>query len=122
MKQLSRFENLVGGTQLDDETKRSLLFMRDRVLNAEPRKLLADVGYVYHLYTDACFEAGGGGLGGVLFDGSGNMLSFFSEKMSDAAMGLVNPLKKIGSNLRAGDACDCHRRHPFDANASDSPL
>ena len=96
MKQLSRFENLVGGTQLDDEVRRNLLFMRDRVLNAEPRKLLADVGYVYHLYTDACFEAGSGGLGGVLFDGSGNMLSFFSEKMSDAAMELVNPLKKKG--------------------------
>ena len=85
MKQLSRFENLVGGTQIDDEIKRSLLFMRDRVLNAEARKLLADVGYVCHLYTDACFEAGGGGLGGVLFGGFGNRLSFFSEKMSDVA-------------------------------------
>ena len=96
MKQLSRFEHLVGGTQIDEELKRSLLFLRDRVLNAEPRRLLADIGCVYHLYTDACFEAGGGGLAGVLFDGHGSMLSFFSEVMSVGAMEHVNPLKKKG--------------------------
>ena len=96
MKQLSRFENLVGDAPVDNELKRSLIFLRDRVLCGEPRKLLSAVGRVYHLYTDACYEDGSGGLGGVLFDENGQMLSFFSETLSPEWVKLINPTGKKG--------------------------
>ena len=95
MKQLSSFESMVGGTQIDEDLKR-IVFLTDRVLNGEPRKLLSDVGRVYHLYTDACFEGGQGDLGGVLFDEKGAMLSFFSEVASPEAIRLINPQQKKG--------------------------
>ena len=61
----------------DDQLKAGLSFLRDRVISGGPRQVLADVARVYHLCTDACFEGGSGGLGGVLFDETGSVLSFF---------------------------------------------
>jgi hypothetical protein len=96
MIQLSRFEGVMGDAPLDDSFRDSLTFLRDRVLSGEPRKILADVGRVYHLYTDASFEGGAGGLGGILFDENGAMLSFFSESMSPDDVSLLNPHEKKG--------------------------
>lgn len=91
MKQLSRFEGVMGDAPLDDSLRDSLTFLRDRVLYGESRKILADVGRVYHLHTDASFEGGAGGFGGILFDGNGAMLSFFFESMSPDDVSLLNP-------------------------------
>ena len=48
------------------------------------------------MYTDACFAEGSGGLGGVLFDETGTMLSFFSDRMSPEEVSILNPLGKKG--------------------------
>ena len=52
------------------------------------------VGRIFHLYTDACFENSEGGVGGVLFDGHGAMLSFFSEKLGVETVNLLSPGQK----------------------------
>lgn len=94
MKRLSRLENLVGEISIDSELAESLKFLRDRVLTGGPRRVLSTVGRVFHLYTDACFESSDGGVGGVLIGGSGDVLSFFSEKVGVETANLLNPDKK----------------------------
>lgn len=96
MRRFSHFEGVVGDAPLDDSLRNSLIFLRDRVLTGEPCQILADVGRMCHLYTDASFEDGAGGLGGVLSDGAGTMLSFFSETMTAAEVTLLNPREKKG--------------------------
>ena len=94
MQNLSRWEHAIGDTLIDDDLRRSLEFVRDRVLKGGPRMVESAVGDVYHLYTDACFEKGAGGLGGVLFNQHGKMLSFFSEKVNPDQVDKLNPLGK----------------------------
>eukprot|EP00435_Cladocopium_sp_Y103_P067161 s1265_g29.t1 len=119
MKQLSALEGLVGETDVDGDLLRSLLFLRNRVITGEPRKVLSEVGRVFHLYTDASFEDGAAGLGGVLINDCGEILSFFSEQVSPATVDLLNPLRKkglifelealavmIGTTLLSSDHCD----------------
>jgi hypothetical protein len=53
------------------------------------------VGKVFHLYTDACYENGQGGLGGVLYNELGEMLSYFSAHVTEAQAAQLNPLKKV---------------------------
>ena len=96
MRQLSWYEGVVGDAHVDQELRRSLIFLRDHVLRGEPRKVLSDVVQVFHLYTDASFESGAGGLGGILFDGEGKMLSFFSEMLSPSGVNMLNPDGKKG--------------------------
>ena len=94
MQNLSRWEHAIGDTLIDDDLRRSLEFVRDRVLKGGPRMVESAVGDVYHLYTDACFEKGIGGLGGVLFNQHGKMLAFFSEKVNPDQVDKLNPLGK----------------------------
>eukprot|EP00435_Cladocopium_sp_Y103_P032952 s285_g8.t1 len=94
LKQLSKLEHMVGEAVVDGDLRNSLVFLRNRVITGQPRKLQSDVGRVFHLYTDACFEGGEGGLGAVLFDDSGNTLSFFSEKLGASGVNAINPLRK----------------------------
>eukprot|EP00435_Cladocopium_sp_Y103_P025259 s2284_g6.t1 len=96
MKRLSNLENIVGEADVDGELLRSLLFLRNRVIAGGPRRVLSEVGRVFHLYTDACFEDGSAGIGGVLIDDHGNVLSFFSEQISSEVVALLNPLRKRG--------------------------
>ena len=96
MRRFSHFEGVVGDAPLDDSLRNSLIFLRDRVLTGEPRQILADVGRMCHLYTDASLEDGAGGLVGVLSDGAGMMLSFFSETMTAAEVTLLNPRERKG--------------------------
>ena len=55
-------------SDIDDELRDSFCFLRDRIILGGPRKVLADHGRVFHLYTDEFFEDGLGGLGGILYD------------------------------------------------------
>eukprot|EP00435_Cladocopium_sp_Y103_P035364 s4056_g9.t1 len=93
MQELSRWEHAVGESQIDDDLRDSLRFLRDRIVLGGPRRVLADHGRVFHLYTDAFYEGGVGGLGlgGILYDGHGNMLSFFSTEVNEQ---ILNPSKK----------------------------
>ena len=91
LRRLSRWENVLGRSSLDEETKSSLCFIRDRILTPEPRKILAERGKVYHLYTDASYENGRAGLGGVLYDEAGSMLSFYSCELDESLTTRLNP-------------------------------
>ena len=71
------------------------MFLRDRVVKGGPRMVDSGVGKVFHLYTDACYENGQGGLGGVLYNELGEMLSYFSAHVTEAQAAQLNPLKKV---------------------------
>ena len=59
-----------------------------------PRRVIADHGRTFHLYTDACLEDGEGGIGGVLLDQYGKVLSFFSQVVTEHQVALLNPRHK----------------------------
>ena len=94
MQHLGRWEHAMGETAVDVELRASLEFIRDRVICGEPRMVDASHGRVFHLYTDACYEDQCGGVGGVLIDGSGTMLSYFSAQISRDQAARLNPLNK----------------------------
>ena len=78
MQQLGRWEHAVGNACLDEDLTQSLHFLKERVLLGGPRRILAEHGRVFHLYTDsdACYESGAGGIGGILFDNFGVIILF----------------------------------------------
>ena len=94
MQHLGRWEHAIGETAVDEDLKTSLEFVRDRVICGRPRVVDANPGRVFHLYTDACYENLCGGVGGVLFDESGTMLSYFSAQISQNQVMRLNPLRK----------------------------
>eukprot|EP00435_Cladocopium_sp_Y103_P037801 s2791_g10.t1 len=94
MQESNRWEHAVGESQIDEDLRDSLLFLRDRIVLGGPRRVLADHGRVFHLYTDACYAGGVGGLGGILYDGHGKMLSFFSTEVNREQVQILNPSKK----------------------------
>lgn len=79
--------------RVDDELRRSLIFLRDRVLTSSPRIVNCCHKGVRHIYTDACFEPGLAGLGGLAYDGDGIVLGYFSYAMPSD---LVELIKKQG--------------------------
>ena len=91
LRRLSKWEHVTGRSKLDDETRSSLCFIRDRVLTPDPRQILSEQGKVYHIYTDASYENGRAGLGGVLYNSEGSMLSFFSCELNEALTAQLNP-------------------------------
>ena len=94
MQNLSRWEHAVGAALIDDELRSSLELLRDRIVNGGPRTVDTKLGRVFHLYTDACFEDSKGGLGGVLYDEFGQMLSYFSAPVTTDQVARINPLHK----------------------------
>ena len=85
--------NAIGEVPIHD-LRACLEFIRDRIVNGGPRTVDAAQGEVFHLYTDACYEESAGGLGGVLFDQYGRMLSFFSCEIKAEQAAALNPLSK----------------------------
>jgi len=94
MQQLGRWEYAVGHSSIDPELVESLSFLRDRIVLGGPRRVNSDHGRTFHLYTDACLENGVGGIGGVLLDQYGKVLSFFSQVVTEHQVALLNPRHK----------------------------
>jgi hypothetical protein len=94
MQQLSRWEHAVGSSLVDADLVDGLSFLRDRIILGGLRKILAEHGRTFHLYTDACLEGSAGGLGGVLYDQHGKLLSFFSTAVTEQQIVLLNPANK----------------------------
>ena len=94
MQQLGRWEHAVGHSPIDPDLEESLSFLRDRIILGGPRRIISDHGRTFHLYTDACLENGVGGIGGVLLDQCGKVLSFFSQVVSEHQVALLNPKHK----------------------------
>ena len=68
--------------------------LRDRVILGTPRCIEASERQMYDLYTDASFEQGRGGTGGILFERRGLLLLWFSEWHYDVRS--INPGSKKG--------------------------
>ena len=66
-------------SKLDPDLILALEAMRDRLKNSEPRKISCNERHKWFIYTDASYETElkTGGLGGVLLDGQGNLVSWF---------------------------------------------
>ena len=60
-------------------------------MTPEPRRILAEQGAVYHIFTDASYENGRAGLGGVLYNCEGHMLSFYSCELDESMTAQLNP-------------------------------
>ena len=76
---LSRSCSRKRNTEVKDELLRALLFLRDRVVGGEPRRVSACVREKLTIFTDASFESEGAGLGGILYDAKATPLKWFSE-------------------------------------------
>lgn len=94
LKTLSRHAEMLGSGTVDSELTEALIYLRDRVILGPPRLLRAGTGQQFFLFTDASYEQGEVGLGGVLFDGFGNIVSWFGENLSDLDAVVLNPLEK----------------------------
>jgi hypothetical protein len=55
----------------------SFHFLKERIVLGGPRTILAETGRFFTCTPDACYEDGSEGFGGVLYDGFGNLMSFF---------------------------------------------
>lgn len=78
------------GGKIDVDLKDALLAIQDRMERHTPRSLTGGVKPVLHIYTDACFDEDVAGLGGVLVDEDGKVVSFFRYKLTPEEIGLVN--------------------------------
>eukprot|EP00435_Cladocopium_sp_Y103_P048195 s286_g14.t1 len=74
------------GNKLKESTLFALATVADRMIHAKPRMIEASSGDVFFLFTDASFnsEAKTGGLGGVLLDQTGVVVSWFGGEVDEA--------------------------------------
>ena len=96
-------ENLNPGI-IQRDLHKALRFLRDRLVQAEPRKVSSQVGTTWMLFTDAAFEpTTGGSLGGVLYDGDGKIRAWYGCSLSERQCRSLNPSgkKTIISELEA---------------------
>ena len=86
------------GELLDDELVFALNLHRRFLTANEPRVLRGACAESWFIFTDACFELEDGlmssGIGAVLCDPSGNVVSFFSVKLSQDLLRAMNPCNK----------------------------
>ena len=75
---------------LDDDLLAALLYLRDRVILGAPRVVSAAHRNCIHLFTDASYEEGKGGLGAILFSSSGLILRWVSKTLSADAVASLN--------------------------------
>eukprot|EP00435_Cladocopium_sp_Y103_P061907 s913_g23.t1 len=103
VKALSRFcRGPSKKRKLDDELRRALLFLRERVKEGKPLKIERSLHNTWLVFTDgACNpEDGTGSVGGVLYDPSGRCLFYFGESipkhvMDDLFERSKNPIHEI---------------------------
>jgi hypothetical protein len=91
MKVLSAHCNRKPRVFLNTELREALAYLKDRVLNAPPRVINSQPRNVYHLYTDACHEESGGGLGAIMYDTKGVMYRWFSAWLSPEDLSRIDP-------------------------------
>ena len=92
MQQLTRWEHAGGDAPLDDDDVRdSLVFLKERVVLGGPRRVIAELGRVFHLYTDACYENGTCRWAWWCSDGQGTQLSYFFARVDESQVAVLNP-------------------------------
>ena len=93
-KSVSRACRSSGHVRVNAPLQQSLEYLRARVVMGPPREVNSCDGQIFHLYTDACHKAEGGGLGGVLYSCNGLLLRWFGEWHED--LSAINPDGKAG--------------------------
>lgn len=84
------------GTEIDDDLKCSLTFMRGRLTNGKPLRIDHRFLATWHVYTDACYEPSekSGGIGASLVDDSGCVVAWFGFQLDRDAC------KVFGSEIK----------------------
>ena len=77
-----------GSTYVDDSLSMALLWLRDRVLLAPPRRILSTLPRIWYVFTDGACEPSGTSVGGVLIDSDGRLVSHFGENVPQALTSL----------------------------------
>lgn len=90
IQRLSGYVERVHGGKIDSELRSALIAIQERMERHIPRTLTGGIRPVFHIYTDAYYDATGGGLGGVLVDESGTPLSFFRRQFNPFELARVN--------------------------------
>ena len=80
---------------LEDRTVLALTLHRQLLRDGRPRELQPKTGQVWFVQTDACYEESDekkfAGIGAVLFNVDGKPLKFFSQRLSEDMLKLLNP-------------------------------
>ena len=74
----------------------ALTCLRDRIVLGDARRVSASHRNCMHLYTDASFEGGHGGLGALLYNSNGLLLRWFSEDLDQDEISSPNVEGKEG--------------------------
>ena len=93
-KSVSKACRSSGHVRVNAPLQQSLEYLRDRVVMGLSREVNSGDRQIFHLYTDACHEAEGGGLGGMLYSCNGLLLRWFGEWRED--LSAINPDGKAG--------------------------
>ena len=73
-----------GWTQISDDLRQALVSIRSRLVSGLSRVIDSRYSDFVHIYVDASFCPGGySGVGGVLYDSSGDAQNFFSFRVPD---------------------------------------
>ena len=79
MRTLSAACRNQGYVTISDDLRAALNYLRDRIVLGDARVVSASHRNCVHLYTDASFENGRGGLGALLCNSSGLLLRWFTS-------------------------------------------
>ena len=85
-------------SKLTDDAVLALRLHRNLLSHGRPRELQPSSAEPWFIQTDACYDVGGNsvtaGVGAVLFTPAGKPILFFSQKLSDKMVSVLNPSGK----------------------------
>ena len=96
MRALSAACRNQGFVSISDDLRAALVYLRDRIVLGDARVVSAAHRNCMHLYTDASFENGRGGLGAVLYNSDGLLLRWFAETLDQEMISSLNVEGKKG--------------------------
>ena len=90
LREVSRVIHGGGSNLVDIKLRDALTFLKDRILTSPPRLVNCGRRDLIHIYTDACQDEDGAGVGGVAYDSVGNILGYFSSVVTSEQISLIN--------------------------------
>lgn len=97
MRSITKHAFEQGGGTMDTSCRRALERFSNSLQFSAPRLIQRAASENWYIFTDACFEPGQDtfcGIGGVLVNGRGELISFFSERLS------ADHLKTLGHGAK----------------------
>ena len=94
-----------------DDLRIALTYLRDRIVLGDARRVSASHRNCMHLYTDASFEGGRGGLAAVLYNSSGLLLRCVISSLNvEGKEGFIYELEALAAVRGVLDLCTQLRR------------